>query len=86
MNHNEYEQAKHRLEDSRRAGLDLVEAAFQAQVRALDMVRSLLGHAGAPPLQSERPMTAAPAAPEPPPPPPPAQRQRRPAGAVKEEV
>jgi hypothetical protein len=42
MTHNEYEQAKSRLEEFRRAGLDLVEAAYQAQLRALEMVRSLL--------------------------------------------
>ena len=43
MIHNEYEQAKRRLEESRRAGVELVEIAYQAQMRSLEMVWNLLG-------------------------------------------
>jgi hypothetical protein len=85
MTHNEYEQAKRRLEDSRRAGLDLVEAAYQAQLRALEMVRSLLaGGAVDTPLLTTAPTTSpvTVAAPAPPPPP----RQRRQTGDVAEEL
>jgi hypothetical protein len=86
MTHNEYEQARRRLEDSRRAGVELVETAYRAQMAALEMVWKLVGGApGASSPPSEEPVTAAPAAPEPPPPPP-AQRKRRPGGEVKEEL
>ncbi|HEY0552837.1 MAG TPA: hypothetical protein VGG20_01120, partial [Thermoanaerobaculia bacterium] len=75
---NEYEQAKRRLEDSRRAGVDLVETAYRAQMAALEVVWKLVG---------SPPGDAPPAAPETPPPPlPPAQRKRRPGGEVKEEL
>jgi hypothetical protein len=86
MTHNEYEQAKHRLEDSRRAGLDLVEAAYQAQLRALEMVRSLLTGAAdsAAPLLAAIPAPAPPAAANPAPPPPP--RPQRKAGDVAAEL
>jgi hypothetical protein len=43
MTHNEYEQSKRRLEEARRAGAELVEAAYQAQMRALEMVWMLQG-------------------------------------------
>lgn len=88
MTHNEYEQAKRRLEDSRRAGVDLVETAYRAQMAALEVVWKLVGSPpGDVPQAAEAPVSAAPIAPEPPPPPlPPAQRKRRPGGAVKEEL
>jgi hypothetical protein len=38
-----YEQSKRRLEEQRRAGVELVEAAYTAQVRALDLVWMLQG-------------------------------------------
>ncbi len=86
MTHNEYEQAKRRLEDSRRAGVDLVEASYRAQMAALEMVWKLLGGApGDAPQAAEMPEPAASVAPEPPPPPP-AERKRRPGGEVKEEL
>jgi hypothetical protein len=85
MTHNEYEQAKRRLEESRRAGVELVETAYQAQMRSLEMVWNLLGGPGDSPLPSEGPVTAAPAVAKSPPPPP-AQRKRRPGGEVKEEL
>ncbi len=81
MTHNEYEQAKRRLEDSRRAGLDLVEAAYQAQMRALEMVWNLLAGAADTPLltATSSPAAAAPA-------PPPAPRNRRRSGEVEQEL
>jgi hypothetical protein len=39
----EYERSKERLEEQRRAGIELVETAYQAQVRALEMVWMLQG-------------------------------------------
>jgi hypothetical protein len=88
MTHNEYEQAKRRLEDSRRAGVELVETAYRAQMAALEVVWKLGGGApGDPPLAVEMPEPPSPAAPEPPPPPPPQrQRKRRPGGEVNEEL
>lgn len=38
MTHNEYEQRKQRLEQQLRAGVELLESAYRAQVRALDLV------------------------------------------------
>jgi len=90
MTHNEHEQAQRRLEEARRAGVELVETAYRAQMAALDVVWKLVGGApGDSSLPSEEPVTTAPVAPEPPPPPPPpppAQRKRRPGGEVKEEL
>ncbi|HEX4498792.1 MAG TPA: hypothetical protein VIE43_24145 [Thermoanaerobaculia bacterium] len=76
MTHNEYEQAKHRLEDSRRAGLDLVEAAYQSQLRALDMVRDLLAGTADVPLPTAPPAASPPAVEALAPPPPPRRQQR----------
>ncbi|MFL6236204.1 MAG: hypothetical protein ACJ76N_23935 [Thermoanaerobaculia bacterium] len=42
----EYEQLKQHLEEQRRIGMDLVERAYEAQMRALEMVRMLQGGAG----------------------------------------
>jgi len=56
----EYEQLKKHLEEQRRIGAELVERAYEAQMRSLEMIRTLQGGAGpvAPPAQ------APPAAPE----------------------
>jgi len=43
MTREHYEQSKRRLEEQRRAGVELVEAAYEAQVRALDLVWMLQG-------------------------------------------
>jgi len=48
MTRNEYEQAQRRLEESRRAGVEMVETAYQAQMRSLEMVWNLLGVPGDP--------------------------------------
>ena len=39
----EYERSKWRLEEQRRAGIELIETAYQAQARALDLVWMLQG-------------------------------------------
>jgi hypothetical protein len=39
----EYEQSKSHLEEQRRAGAELIETAYQAQLRALDLVWMLQG-------------------------------------------
>jgi hypothetical protein len=71
MTHNEYEQSKRRLEEARRAGAELVEAAFQAQMRALEMVWMLQGGIldGAHSLPAHPAIAAIPVAPAPPAPP-----------------
>ena len=72
MTHDEYERSQERLEEQRRSGVELVEAAYQAQMRALDLVWMLQGGLG--------PMAlAGPAAPAPVPqaPPAPVERPRR---------
>ena len=43
----EYERSKARLEEQRHAGVELVETAYQAQVRALDLVWMLQGEGAA---------------------------------------
>ena len=86
MTHNEYEHAKRRLEESRRAGVEMVEAAYRAQMAALEMVWRLVGGPpGDGPHAVEEPVPAAPVAPAPSPPPP-AERKRRPGGEVREEL
>jgi hypothetical protein len=42
----EYEQLKQHLEEQRRIGIDLVERAYEVQMRALEMVRMLQGGTG----------------------------------------
>jgi hypothetical protein len=46
MTHNQYEQHKRRLEEQLRAGIQLLETAYQAQVRALELVWMLQAEAG----------------------------------------
>jgi hypothetical protein len=71
VTHEQYEQRKGRLAEQLRAGIGLLESAYQAQVRALDLVWMLQGEeavAAAPVLQRDEPAVTAPAAPEPRPP------------------
>lgn len=56
----EYEQLKKHLEEQRRIGMELVERAYEAQMRALEVTRTLLGVAGPMAL----PTLASPPAPE----------------------
>jgi hypothetical protein len=57
----EYEQLKKHLEEQRRIGMELVERAYEAQMRSLEMIRMLQGGSGpvalpaqAPPADPER--------------------------------
>lgn len=54
----EYEQLKKHLEEQRRIGIDLVERAYEAQMRALEMIRTLQGGAGPVALPAQAPPTA----------------------------
>jgi hypothetical protein len=75
MTRDEYEHSKLRLEEQRRSGVELVEAAYQAQIRALDLVWMLQGGVGPVAFSSG----ATPPAPAPAPAPP-AERPRRRSG------
>jgi hypothetical protein len=66
-----------RLEEQRRAGVELVERAYEAQVRALELVWMLQGGAGTLPL----PVATVAAAPSPLPPPVSPQKPRHKLGA-----
>lgn len=46
MNRNEYERIRTRLEEQRRTGIALVESAYQAQIRSVDLVWRLQGEEG----------------------------------------
>lgn len=83
MTHNEYERSKERLEEQRRSGVELVEAAYQAQIRALDLVWMLQGGVG-PVALSSGASALAPAAPAPAPP---VERpRRRSTGEVEDDI
>ena len=68
VTHEQYEQRKRRLAEQLRAGIGLLESAYQAQVRALDLVWMLQAEeavAAAPMLLHGEPAAAAPMAPRP---------------------
>jgi len=63
----EYEQLKKHLEEQRRIGMELVERAYEAQMRALEAIRRIQGSAGpvalsapapSPPIEQPRQRTA----------------------------
>ena len=84
MTHEQYEEQKRRLAEQHRSLVEMVDSAYQAQLRALDMVwRMMSGEGSAEP----RPAPAPPVAPPPQPvaPAPPARRRRQP-GELYEEV
>ena len=58
MTRNQYEQHKQRLEEQLRAGIQLLESAYQAQVRALELVWMLQAEAGGEALVSPQPAAA----------------------------
>jgi hypothetical protein len=60
MTQNEYEQSKQRLEEQRRTGVELVERACEAQMRALELVWMLQGGAGSTALPAGAAVAAAP--------------------------
>ncbi|HKH44411.1 MAG TPA: hypothetical protein VKM72_07095 [Thermoanaerobaculia bacterium] len=76
MTREQYEQRKRRLEEQLRAGIQLLESAHQAQVRALDLVWMLQAEELAAGLVGE---TAAFVSPEPTSPPAPAKQEPLPA-------
>ncbi|HYU33767.1 MAG TPA: hypothetical protein VEW48_16565 [Thermoanaerobaculia bacterium] len=68
MTREQYEHRKRRLEEQLQAGIQLLESAYQAQVRALDLVWMLQAEeAGAGAIQAGAPLSS-PAAPTAPPP------------------
>jgi hypothetical protein len=77
MTQAEYEHSKQRLAEQRRAGVELVERAYEAQMRALELVWMLQGGAVSATL---------PAAPPSPAPPPPPEQPRRHRGPEVEEA
>ena len=72
MNRNEYERILLRLEEQRRTGIALVESAYQAQVRSVELVWRLQGEEGFEALGTVSAFgdgaSRAPMQPEPPPP------------------
>lgn len=82
MTQAEYEHSKQRLEEQRRAGVELVERAYQAQVRALELVWMLQGGTGPTALPPGTVITA----PPPPAPPPAAQPQPKKGLEVEDDV
>jgi hypothetical protein len=82
MTRDDYERQKSLLEEQLRAGVELLEAAFRHQLRALDLVWAATG--GEPVAVPRIPeVPALPTAPVPPAPPPPARRR---AGQLQEEI
>lgn len=69
MTRDEYERSKARLEEQRRTGIELIETAYQAQLRALELVWMLQGEGTggglAPALASAAPTAPPPARQEP---------------------
>lgn len=85
MTQSEYEQSKRRLEEQRRTGIELVERAYEAQIRALELVWMLQGGAGTLTLPAGAVAAAPPPAP-PPPPDPPAKPSHKLGAEVMEDV
>jgi len=83
MTQAEYEHSKQRLEEQRRAGVELVERAYEAQMRALELVWMLQGGMGPAALPAGT-VAAAPASLAPPPPV--EQPRRRKGPEVEDEV
>lgn len=86
MTRNQYEQHKRRLEEQLRAGIQLLETACQAQIRALDLVWMLQAEAGEPePFVVPEPAPA-PSLPKEETPLPPSRPRRREPGELDEEI
>ena len=87
MTRNQYEQHKQRLEEQLRAGIQLLETAYQAQVRALELVWMLQAEAGGEPAAFVPPEPApAPSPAKQETPPSPSRPRRRGAGELEDEV
>jgi hypothetical protein len=83
MTQAEYDHSKQRLEEQRRAGVELVERAYEAQMRALELVWMLQGGAGSVALPAG---AMAPPPPAPSPPTPPEQPRVRKGPEVEDDV
>jgi hypothetical protein len=83
MTREQYEDQKRRLAEQHRSLMEIVEAAYQTQLRALDMVWRMMSGEGA---EDPRLAPAPPAAPPQPAAPAPPARRRRKAGELQEEV
>lgn len=66
MTREEYERSKARLAEQRRGAIEMVEAGYQAQIKALELYWSLQSGKGE--VSSEAPAVMAPSRQEPPPP------------------
>jgi hypothetical protein len=89
MNRNEYERILLRLEEQRRTGIALVESAYQAQVRSVELVWRLQGEegfAGLGTVLAAAEVASATPVPQAPPPPPPAPPEQKSAPEVDEDV
>jgi hypothetical protein len=86
MTRNQYEQHKRRLEEQLRVGIQLLETAYQTQVRALDLVWMLQAEAEAQGASLPQETAAAPSPPKEETPPPPSQPRRRGPGDLEADV
>jgi hypothetical protein len=79
MTREDYETQKRRLAEQHRSLVEMVDAAYQAQLRALDMVWRMFSGEGAPQPLPAPPPPAAPVAPAP-------KRRRLRAGELKNDI
>jgi hypothetical protein len=86
MTHNQYEQHKRRLEEQLRAGIQLLENAYQAQVRALELVWMLQAETGESQTFVSPESAPAPSPPKEEAPPPPSRTRRRGIGELEHDV
>ncbi|MFL6232064.1 MAG: hypothetical protein ACJ76N_02935 [Thermoanaerobaculia bacterium] len=83
MTRDDYETQKRRLAEQHRSLVEMVDAAYQAQLRALDMVWRMMSGEGAPDSLSAPPPPAAPPSTAEPAPPP---RRRMRAGELRDDI
>lgn len=86
MTRNQYEQHKRRLEEQLRAGIQLLENAYQAQIRALDLVWMLQAEADAQEAYVSPEPAPAPSPPKEERPLPPSRPRRREPGELDDEI
>jgi hypothetical protein len=80
MTREDYEAQKRRLAEQHRSLVEMVDAAYQTQLRALDIVWRMLSGEGTPEPRPAPPPPAVPAAPAPP------KRRRLRAGELKNDI
>jgi hypothetical protein len=83
MTREDYEAQKRRLAEQHRSLVEMVDAAYQTQIRALDMVWRMMSGEGTPEPLAAPPPPAAPSPSAPPAPPP---RRRLRAGELKHDI